>query len=140
MKKVIGLLFSISLLGACNAGDTDEASEKTTLTQEEEAAVDDETQVTEAAATEEEMAPVNDEDLEDAEMISDLSEYEEFEDQDTFDPSQLDAYLITDNPGTRVILFTDGDEQMFKSIYIKEDNRFKVVDLVENELLINAPL
>lgn len=140
MKKMIGLLFSISLLGACNAGDTDEANEETTLTQEEEAAGDDETQVTEAAATEEEMAPVDDEDLEDAEMISDLSEYEEFENQNTFDPSQLDAYLITDNPGTRVVLFTDGDEQMFKSIYIKEDNRFKVVDLVENELLINAPL
>ncbi|WP_225743571.1 hypothetical protein [Marinilactibacillus sp. Marseille-P9653] len=140
MKKMIGLLLSVSLLGACNAGDTDEATEDTTLTQEEEAAVDDETQVTDAAATEEEMAPVDDEDLEDAEMISDLSDYEEFADQDTFDPSQLDAYLITDNPGTRVILFTEGDEQMFKSIYIKEDNRFKVVDLVENELLINAPL
>lgn len=136
MKKILSLFLVSALLGACNTDD----SGSETITTEEEAAIEEEEEVSDAVATDEEMAPASDSELEDAEMITDLSDYEEFKDQDVFDPTQFETYLAEDNTAVRVIIFLEDDEQVYKTIYIKEDNRFKVIDLRENELLLNTPI
>lgn len=136
-RKLIALFVAATTLAACGAED--ETGETETLDPiEEEAAVEEEPD--ESVVTDEELAPASDEELEQAEQIDDLDQYEEFNEQDAFDPTDLDAYLITDNGNTRVVIFQDGDEQVFKSIYIQEDNRLKVIDLQNNELLLNSPL
>ncbi|OJF95340.1 hypothetical protein [Alkalibacterium sp. 20] len=136
-RKLIVLFLAATTLAACTTDDG--AGETETLDPiEEEAAIEEEPG--EALVTDEEMAPISDEELEQAEVIDDLDQYPEFAEQDAFDPTVYDAYLITDNGSTRVILFQDGDEQVFKSVYIEEDNRLKIIDLQNNELLINSPL
>lgn len=134
MKKILSLFLATALLGACTEGD----SGSETITTEEEAAVEEE--VSDTVATDQEMAPASDSELEDAEVITDLSDYEEFKDQDVFDPTQFETYAVEDNTAVRVIIFLEDDEQVYKTIYIKEDNRFKVIDLRENELLLNTPI
>lgn len=134
MKKILSLFLATALLGACTEGD----SGSETITTEEEAAVEEE--VSDTVATDQEMAPASDSELEDAEVITDLSDYEEFKDQDVFDPTQFVTYAVEDNTAVRVIIFLEDDEQVYKTIYIKEDNRFKVIDLRENELLLNTPI
>ncbi|MFO8068464.1 MAG: hypothetical protein R6U02_00470 [Alkalibacterium sp.] len=136
-KNLVILFLATTTLAACTSDD--EVGETETLDPiEEEAAIEDEPG--EAVVTDEELAPISEEELEQAEAIDDLDQYAEFAEQDVFDPTGYDAYLITDNGTTRVILFQDGDEQVFKSIYIEEDNRLKIIDLRNNELLLNSPL
>lgn len=134
MKKILSLFLATALLGACTEGD----SGSETITTEEEAAVKEE--VSDTVATDQEMAPASDSELEDAEVITDLSDYEEFKDQDVFDPTQFETYAVEDNTAVRVIIFLEDNKQAYKTIYIKEDNRFKVIDLRENELLLNTPI
>lgn len=134
MKNWIALSLATVLLGAC----TSEVSEEDTLSQEEEAAVEEE--VSDAGATDEELAPVNSESLDESEIISDITQYKEFEEQDVFDPSQFDAYLVEDSYGVRIIVFVEEGTQRFKSIFTKEDNRFKVIDLETEEVLLDAPI
>lgn len=136
MKKIISLLFAAALLGACSPDN----SADDTITQKEEAAIEEEEEVSETAATDEELAPVSESDLAQAELITDLSNYEEFEEQNAFDPSQFDTYLVEDSAAMRIISFLEDDEQVYKTIFIKEDNRFKVIDLKTEELLSNTPL
>ncbi|WP_423188761.1 hypothetical protein ACO1PF_09215 [Alkalibacterium sp. f15] len=136
-RKSIVLFLAATTLAACTTDDG--VGETETLDPiEEEAAIEEEPG--EAVVTDEEMAPISDEELEQAEAIDDLDQYPEFAEQDAFDPTGYDAYLITNNGTTRVILFQDGDEQVFKSVYIEADNRLKIIDLQNNELLINSPL
>ncbi|MCC5894637.1 MAG: hypothetical protein JJU16_04180 [Alkalibacterium sp.] len=155
IKKLLALLVASSTLAACQTNDTDTDSGEDDLedteeigevddtdedidTQEEEAELDDDP--SEAVVSEEDLQPVSDEELDSAEPIDDLSQYEEFNEQNVFNPEQYDAYLVTDNGGNRVIIFVEDSEQVFKSIFVKEDNRLKVIDLTENELLINDPI
>lgn len=136
-RKLIVLFMAAITLGACTTED--DAGETEALDPiEEEAAVEEAPD--ESVVTDEELAPVSDNELTEAERIDDISQYDEFSEQDIFDPTGYDAYLITDNGSTRVILFNDGDDQMFKSVFIEEDNRLKIIDLQNNELLLNSPL
>lgn len=136
-KKLLVLFMAAATLGACTT-EEDPGETEALDPIEEEAALEEEPD--EAVVTEEELAPVSDSDMEAAEMIEDIEQYEEFEDQDVFDPTGYDARLITDNGSTRVILFSEGEEQMFKSIFIEEESRLKIIDLKNNELLLNSPL
>lgn len=136
-KKLIVLFMAAATLGACTT-EEDPGETEALDPIEEEAALEEEPD--ESMVTDEELAPVSDNEFEEAEIIDDLEQYQEFEEQDVFDPAGYDAYLITDNGSTRVILFTDGEEQVYKSIFIEEDNRLKIIDLKNNELLLNSPL
>lgn len=136
-RKIAVLFLAAATLASCTTDDG--MGETETLDPiEEEAAV--EVEPDESMVTDEELAPVSDEEFQQAEPIDDIDQYEEFGEQDVFDPTGYDAYLITDNGATRVILFNDGEEQFFKSIYIEGDNRLKIIDLQNNELLLNSPL
>lgn len=140
------LLLGISFL-ALLTGCTTEVSEESTNVDQQSAA---QTVTTNAATTEEtsqkhseetnneaDLAPVSEEELENSEAVSSLENYEELSSQDYFNPEDFQAHLITDNPGTRVFIFHEGSEQAYKTVFIKDDKRLKVIDLVNNELLMN---
>lgn len=136
-RKLIVLFLAASTLAACTSDDG--VGETETLDPiEEEAGVEDEPG--ESVVSDGELDSATDEELEQAVIIEDINQYEEFSEQDAFDPSAYDAYLITDNGATRVIIFREGNTQVFKSIYIEDDNRLKIIDLQNNELLLNSPL
>ncbi|GEK91374.1 hypothetical protein [Alkalibacterium kapii] len=136
-KKIIVLfLTALTLAGCTDESDPGETEALDPI--EEEAAVEEEPN--ETVVTEEELAPVSEEEKNQAEVIDDIDTYEEFKTQDVFEPTDYDAHLITDNSNTRVILFSEGEEQVYKSIFIKEDNRLKIIDLQNDQLLINSPL
>lgn len=150
-KKISFILATGAVLTACQTDEADtsdveteeveemEDTESEDLdTQEDEAALDDE--VDEAVVADEDLQPVSDEELDSADNVVDLTQYEEFSNQDVFVPENYDAYLITDNPGNRVFIFSDDNQQAFKTIFIKNDNRLKVIDLINNELLMNDPI
>src|SRR5699024_937528 len=103
--------------------DTDEA-EDTADNQEEDMDEDD-------------MEPASEEDLEEAEKVADYSQYEELQAQDVFNPTDYEGHLVTDNQGTRVFIFRSGDEQAYKTVFVKHDKRLKVIDLKQDQLVLN---
>lgn len=90
---------------------------------------------------EEDRAPVSEEDAANAETVTDISQYEELEyAKDTIDFSGYESRLLTDNPGTRVMLFSEGSEQVYKTVFVKNDNWLKVIDLKADDLLLNEKI
>lgn len=151
LKKIGFLLASGAVLAACqteeaetNDIDPEEVQETEDVngedldTQEDEAALEDEAD--EAVVSDEDMEPVSDEELENAEAVDDLTQYEEFEEQDIFVPEDYDAYLVSEEGGRRIFVFTEDDEQIFKTIYVMPDNQLQIIDLVNDELLMNDPI
>ena len=48
------------------------------------------------------------------------------------------AELVTDNPGKRILLFTDANgRKIYKSIFIKNDRHLKIIQLDGEGLLYN---
>lgn len=125
------------LLAACD-NPTEDPDPEDPIVEEQDAIEDEEPG--EAIVTDEEMEPVSDDELEQAEVIDDLSQYEEFVDQDVFVPDDLEARLISDDSTSRVIVFLEDGEQVFKSTFMKEESRLRVVDFIDNELLMNDPI
>lgn len=144
VKKLIAILAATSTLAACQTDDTTAPEPATDETDEEiETHVDEDDlddEPSEVVVSDEDMEPVSDDELANAEPIDDLSQYEEFEEQEVFNPEEYDAYLISDEGGIREIIFTEDSEQVFKSIFVIEDNILRVIDLVNSELLINDPI
>lgn len=151
LKKLGFLLAAGAVLTACqtdeaetNDMDTEDVQETEDVngedldTQEDEAALEDE--VDEAVVSDEDMAPVSDEELDNAEAVDDLSQYEEFDEQDVFVPEDYDAHLVSEEGGRRIFVFTQEDEQVFKTIYVMPDNQLQVIDLINDELLMNDPI
>ncbi|MFL2132349.1 hypothetical protein [Desemzia sp. FAM 24101] len=88
-------------------------------------------------AAEEDLAPVPEEELDSADSIQSPDYPELTVIQEEIDLETVESYLMTDNPGTRVMIFVEDGEQAYKSIYIKSDNRLKLVNLKSDELMID---
>lgn len=97
----------------------------------------DETDTADEEVNEDDMAGVSEEELEETETVSDHENYEELAAQGYFDPVEYNSRLITDNPGTRIFIFENEGQQAYKTIFVKRANRLKVIDLVNDELLMN---
>lgn len=151
LKRLSLILAAGAVLSACQTDEadtndvdsdqieeTEDANGEDLDTQEDEAALDEEPD--EAVIAEEDMEPVSDEELENAEAIGDLTQYEEFEEQDVFVPEDYVAYLVSEEGGRRIFVFTEDDEQVFKTIFVMPDNQLQVIDLVNDELLMNDPI
>ena len=62
-----------------------------------------------------------------------IADYEEAEViEDHIDIADMDVKVETDNPNKRVLLFSDNDKVMYKTIYIKEKQRLKIIDIYED--------
>ncbi|WP_038221096.1 hypothetical protein [Virgibacillus alimentarius] len=74
----------------------------------------------------------------DAENVDDLLEYDTLD--DVVDADDFHAQIVENNNHKRVILLKDDNGQLqFKSIYVKDTNRLKIINLHEglvyNEIL-----
>lgn len=127
--KLMALALTLFLFAGCSTQeDTD--STGSTVSQVE----------TSSEAVEDDLASVPEEELGSADDIQ-QSDYPELSTlQEMIDLETVESYLITDNPGTRVIVFVEDGEQAYKSIYIKSDNRLKLVDFEANELILDEEL
>lgn len=134
MKRLMYILFTSGALLAACAGTTQDENEPNEVQETESVENMD------GEASAEEMAPASDEEIEQADTVSESLDYEELAYQDVFNPEEYDARLITDNPGTRVFIFRDGEQQVYKTVYIKSDNRLKLIDIANNQLLLNEQI
>ncbi|WHZ32581.1 hypothetical protein QNK01_02915 [Desemzia incerta] len=121
--KLLILLLTLGLLAGCST------EQKTDSEQDSTAIVSSEDAVEESVSKEE---------LNEAEVIDDLTEYPETTAiQETIDLTELTGYVISDNPGTRILIFTNEEKQVYKSIFVKDEKQLKVIDLEQNEVLID---
>lgn len=139
------------ILGGCSTKTTDEPvvessdsaaqSSKEVMTESasSESMAVESSAVTESASEEDkDMAPVSEEEVASAEMVTDISQYEELE--YTIDLSGYESRMLTDNQGTRVMLFSKDNEQVYKTVYVKNNNWLKVIDLKGDNLLLNEKI
>lgn len=71
----------------------------------------------------------------------DLSTYEEYGVlEETIELEQYEPTVETDNDGNRVILFYDGERVAYKSVYVKDERRLKVISTDDEALLYNDTL
>lgn len=81
---------------------------------------------------------IQDESANDA-NLQDLASLPEFTVIDEKIGSPLEAKLVADNPGERVLLLDKaGDE--YKSIFVKETKRLKIIDIDGKDLIFNEIL
>lgn len=117
--KLLLLVFTLFLLAGCSTEQED-------------------TTAPETAVEVSQMDGVSKEELDSAEVIEELADYPETETiQETIDLTDLTGYVISDNPGTRILIFTHEGNQVYKSIFVKDENHLKVIDLEQNDLVID---
>ncbi|HIS29449.1 MAG TPA: hypothetical protein IAA78_08290 [Candidatus Avamphibacillus intestinigallinarum] len=71
---------------------------------------------------------------------SDLAQYDEYDvlNSKIKDIDSYPARVETDNPNTRVILFgEDNGQKDYKSIFVKRENRLKIIDLKKDNQIYN---
>lgn len=144
MKKGFTILFSMLLLVGCSSNN----DEQTTIEQEDTPEVietEDNTDSTleESDETEVEMDE-SEEDATDASATNNdhLKDFEEYSVlKDELDLETYTGVVETDNKGNRIILFEDETgAKEFKSIFVKNDNRLKIVQFEDDGLLYNEVL
>ncbi|HJB24874.1 MAG TPA: hypothetical protein H9946_12110 [Candidatus Jeotgalibaca pullicola] len=145
MKKLSLLFIASFTLAACaaeNNSDSSEAVESMETIESEVSSAPESVETSEHSSQESETASedleaVTEEELANAESVSEYDSYEELVYQDVFNPEQYQGSIVTDNQGKRIFLFSDGQKQIYKTIYIKHDNRLKIIDLQEDDLVYN---
>jgi hypothetical protein len=133
MKKILGfVLLSVSLAG-CSFSESDTKSDSK---QTSETASSTSTVVT--AEGSEEIARTEQTEQSATASNKSLTAFEEYTILDeNIDLSVLKEKVLTDNPGKRVIMFLDDNgQELYKSIYVKETNFLKIVDIRNNEGVI----
>lgn len=157
-RQLIALACTMMLAG-CNSqtnASSDEASESQTsqenaivqesttseeLATSEESTAPEEPATSEESTTSEEPALATNEELADAEQVTQVMDYEEMGTvEKSINLNGTEAYLLTDNPGSRVVIFTAENQQVYKTIFVKNTKRLKVIDLKENQLVVNQIL
>lgn len=131
MKKLFILFFSVIILVACTGKDdsakvTNENNDSTVTQTEQQnnSQMADTNTIKEHEETSEGTSDSN---------YTELPIVFEKIGNDTFE-----QIVKTDNPNKRVILFNDEKHnKKYKSIYIKQNNRLKVIDLANDRLLFN---
>lgn len=145
-KKVMVFFAAAFILGGCSTKTTSEpvVESSNSAAQSSEEVMTESTAVESSAVTEssseedKDMAPVSEEEVASAEMVTDISQYEELE--YTIDLSGYESRMLTDNQGTRVMLFSKDNEQVYKTVYVKNNNWLKVIDLKGDNLLLNEKI
>lgn len=156
MKKLVLVLFSILFIGgvvACSSNDDNEASKDDTEVVDDNE-VTENGDATDKEVDEEEAQEQEDTDTEDEEEDAAKEDKEEnngdkipdkmadFEETEIVaehvDLNDVNIEIETDNQNKRVILYKaeNNDGEKYKSIYIKEKNRLKLINLKEDDGLI----
>ena len=153
-KKVMVFFATAFILGGCSTQTADEP----VVESSDSAAQSSEEVMTESASSEsmtvessagmessseedKDTAPVSEEEAASAELVTDISQYEELEyAKNTLDLSVYESRLLTDNQGTRVMLFSKDNEQVYKTVFVKNNNWLKVIDLKADNLVLNEKI
>lgn len=154
-KRIMVFFAAAFVLGGCSTQTTDESivesSDSVAQSSEEvrtESVSSESMAVESSAATEmsdeeddDDLAQISEEEVAKAEIVTDISQYEELVyAKDTIDLSVYESRLVTDNQGTRVMLFSKDNEQVYKTVYVKNNNWLKVIDLKGDKLLLNEKI
>lgn len=142
-RALLLLLVLVALVLAACGNDKDESSEPADGTTQEpdQSEESGESETNEDATDDEEASESEKADDEESGEI-DHSAIEGFEEFDVIaDNIDLDSYksiLETDNKGNRIILFEDASgKKEFKSVFVKNDKRLKIIKLKDDGLLFN---
>ncbi|WP_445478497.1 hypothetical protein ACULLL_20225 [Lysinibacillus irui] len=157
MKKGLVILLGILLLSGCSSKDTvelktrdEEVSDK--VVAPEESHENDSGRVTEEkenhenfdGTTEEKEnlkdVPAAGDTIDTVTNNDDLGKFAEFDTiEEHIDLDTFQGVVETDNKGNRIIIFEDENGSAeYKSIFIKHDNRLKIVKLKDDGLLYNG--
>lgn len=153
-KRIMVFFAAAFVLGGCSTQTTDESvvesSDSVAQSSEEvrtESVSSESMAVESSTATEmpdeedDDLAQISEEEVAKAEIVTDISQYEELVyAKDTIDLSVYESRLVTDNQGTRVMLFSKDNEQVYKTVYVKNNNWLKVIDLKGGKLLLNEKI
>lgn len=81
-----------------------------------------------------ENADTNKDAANDSDIPADLEDFEEAEVLSKhIELDKVSSKVETDNPNKRVILFEDDGEKVYKSIFIKNENRLKIIDIKDGD-------
>lgn len=128
MKKLLTILFSISIIVGLAACSNDDTAEDTNSEDNETPEVEEQ----EEQETDVESDEIMDEDTE--EQNPEMDDYEEASKiEEKVDLDGLEVEVETDNDNNRVLLFLDEGKEVYKTIYIKRDHRLKIIDIIDNE-------
>lgn len=143
LKKGLVILLGILLLSGCSSKDTvelktrdEEVSDK--VVAPEESHENDSGRVTEEKENLEDV-PAGDT-IDTVTNNDDLGKFAEFDTiEEHIDLDTFQGVVETDNKGNRIIIFEDENGSAeYKSIFIKHDNRLKIVKLKDDGLLYNG--
>lgn len=128
-------LFSIGLVACSNDQANEDNQSKTDI--EEETESDIETKVKSEAIddkNEEEKEEAKDQDNDESDHNKDIVDYEEASViEDTIDITGMDVKVKTDNKNNRVLLFSENEEVMYKTVYVKKKQRLKIINIHEDK-------
>lgn len=116
-KPLLALMATAALLTACSVEQADAGNEA-------------------ASENEQSFTAIQDESTKDSKMqeLESLPEFTVIDDEIGSDSLEFD--IVADNPGERVLLLDkDGDE--YKSIFVKETKRLKIIDIDGEGLIFN---
>ncbi|MFD1065093.1 hypothetical protein [Oceanobacillus locisalsi] len=129
MKKslqLIGLLLLLTIISACQSdteqevnNQNDESGETTQENESDIAGDVSEEPDNETAANE------------NADSAYEYEEQEVIEGQ--IEEGTYDVIVETDNPGSRVMFYEINGEKYYKTVFVKEDNRLKIIDIQNDE-------
>ena len=150
MKKLLMVIVSSLLLIALVAcGDTqneeqtdtdnaieenEDKAETNNDTEVNEDQVETDNEDTDETKEEEELQDDQDKEEEPTNTNEEITDYEEADViEEQIDIADMDVKIETDNPNKRILLFSDNDKVMYKTIYIKEKQRLKIINIYEDK-------
>ena len=133
MKKslqIIGILCMLAIVSACQSDTEQEVNhqdnESGETTQENES--DTASDVSEKPEEESDNEMVA---TEDTNATYKYDEQEVIEEQ--IEEGGYDVVVETDNPGSRVMFYEMDGEKYYKTVFVKDENRLKIIDIQNNE-------
>lgn len=143
LKKGLVILLGILLVSGCSSKDTVELKTRDQEVSDKVVAPEESHENDSGGVTEEkenlEDVPAEDT-IDTVTNNDDLGKFEEFDSiEEHIDLDTFQGVVETDNEGNRIIIFEDENGSAeYKSIFIKHDNRLKIVKLKSDGLLYNG--
>ncbi len=141
-KLFVLLLITLVVLVACSEDDQTEDTNVTAEDQETETEQKTNSSnesnsgesITEESVDQAELQPVTEVEITEASEPRDLEEYIEMDRvMKDVDVDSHALHVVTDHPGKRVIIYTKDEEQLYKSVYVKRNALFKLIDLQKSK-------
>ncbi|WP_080875515.1 hypothetical protein [Oceanobacillus timonensis] len=133
MKKslqIIGLLCMLAIVSACQSDTEQEVNHQDN--ESEETAQENESDV--AGDVSEESEDESDHETAANEGASANYQYEEQEIiEEQIEEGEYDVVVETDNPGSRVMFYEIDGEKYYKTVFVKDENRLKIIDIQKDD-------